>query len=141
MINRVMNYFYSLPAHERKITVPTMLTLLRLVLAPCVVGMMIMHKWGIACLLFLGAAFTDVLDGMLARAYNEKTFLGAYLDPIADKVLVLSVFFTLAFVQSPLFSVPLWFVVVILIKELILIGGSLMMYLRYGTLEIKPTLL
>ena len=108
--------FASLPAHEMRITVPTLLTFMRILLTFGVIGAMIYHNWGTAFVVFLAAAFTDVLDGGLARWWNEKTFLGACLDPIADKFLVLSIFFTLAFVQSPLFHIPIWFFSIVFIK-------------------------
>ena len=139
MIYFFSSFFSHLPSHEKRLTVPTMLTLSRIGLAFFVVGAMLVHQWSLACLLFLIAASTDVLDGFLARFYDEKTQLGAALDPIADKFLVLSIFFTLAFAQSPLFNIPLWFVSIVFVKELILIGGALVVYYKTGSLEINPS--
>jgi cardiolipin synthase len=139
MINYISSFFAHLPSREKRFTVPTLLTLSRIVLALFVVGAMVLHQWSLACILFLIAAGTDMLDGTLARFCNEKTQLGAALDPIADKFLVLSVFFTLAFAQSPLFHIPLWFVLIVFIKELILIGGALVVYYKTGSLEINPS--
>jgi len=139
MIKQGLLFFSTLPAHEKRLTIPTIFTLLRVILSLCVVGAMLLQYWGAAFILFLVASFSDVLDGGLARWWNEKTFLGACLDPIADKFLVLSIFFTLAFVQSPLFHIPLWFVSIVFIKELILIIGSLVVYGKTGSLEINPT--
>jgi cardiolipin synthase len=102
---------------------------------------MIGHYWGAACVLFVGACMTDLFDGYLARKLNQRTFLGACLDPIADKILILSVFFTLAFVQSPLFAIPHWFVWIVLFKELLLVGGAFFVYLINGHIEIRPRLL
>lgn len=133
------SFISSLPLCEKRITIPTLFTLSRIFLAFFVVGAMFLHYWSAACLLFLIAASTDMLDGTLARFFNEKTQLGACLDPIADKFLVLSVFFTLAFAQSPLFHIPLWFVSIVFIKELILIGGALIVYHKTGSLEINPS--
>lgn len=136
-----INIFKSLPAHEKRLTWSTGLTLLRIVATPCIVAAMVTGYWGVAFWLFIGAAITDVLDGNLARWRNEKTFLGACLDPLADKFLVLSVFFTLAFVQSPLFSIPLWFVLLVLLREVVLIVGALIVYNIKGHLEVEPTVL
>lgn len=102
---------------------------------------MIKQAWGIAFWLIIVSSLTDLCDGYIARTFNKKTLLGAVLDPLADKFLVLSVYFTLAFVQSPLFSIPLWFVILVLLKEVILITGVLFLYLKKDFLEIKPTLL
>lgn len=134
-----VQFFTNLPAHEKKITISTIITLIRIGLTPFIVGAMVAHCWGIACILFVIAAITDGVDGYLARIRNERTFLGAALDPIADKILLLSCFFTLAFVQSPLFTIPLWFVIVVLIKELVVIGGACVVYYCTGDVEISPT--
>lgn len=131
--------FKRLPAHEKKITFSTLLTLIRFCLIPCIVAAMITHSWHIAFILFISAALSDVLDGLFARWLNERTFLGAALDPLADKLLILAVFFTLVFVQSPLFSIPLWFVILVLIKELIQIIGAILIYYLKGHLNIVPT--
>ena len=137
----MINFLKKLPPHEKKITLSTMLTLLRIALVPCIVSAMLMEWWGAAFSMFCVAAVSDALDGYLARLWHEQTFLGACLDPIADKLLVLSCFFTLAFIRSPLFTIPQWFVVLVLVKELILIGGSITFYLIKGHIDIKPTLL
>ena len=70
--------------------------------------------------LFAVAAISDILDGWLARYLHEHTFLGACLDPIVDKLLVLSVFATLALFHTPLFALPRWFVMLVFIKESII---------------------
>ena len=133
--------FKKLPAHEKKITFSTSLTLARFVLIPLIVTAMIMHHWHAAFVFFMCAAITDVLDGWFARWLNERTFLGAALDPLADKLLVIAVFATLAFVQSPLFMIPLWFVWFVLLKELVQITGAIIIYNRKGHLNIAPTML
>lgn len=135
------NFFKKLPAHEKKLTASTMLTLVRIALVPFIIGAMVVQGWGTAFILFFIAAITDVLDGNLARWMNEKTFLGACLDPLADKLLVVSCFFTLAFVQSPLFAIPRWFVFLVLFKELLQIAGAIALYNIKGHIIVRPTLL
>jgi len=134
-----LSFFKKLPAQEKRITVPTLLTLSRILLSPVIVTAMIYNKWGIAFWLFLLAAFTDTIDGNIARMLNQKTFLGAALDPLADKLLILSVFFTLTYVHTPLFSIPLWLVTFVLIKEIIVLGGALAMLAFGKPLHIAPT--
>ncbi len=123
---------------NHRITLPTLLTIVRIVFTPFIVAAMIYQQWGIAFILFVIAAVTDLLDGFLARVLDQKTLLGACLDPVADKILTLSVFTTLAFVQSPLFSIPTWFVIIMLAKELVLLGGAGIVYLICGTLQVRP---
>jgi len=132
-------FLKTLPAHEKRITIATLFTLMRIVLSPIIVIAMVLQQWGVAFFLFFVAASTDIMDGNLARFFNAKTFLGAALDPIADKVLLLSVFFTLAFVQSPLFHIPIWFVLLVLLRELVLITGSFVLFFTKGHLEVSPT--
>jgi cardiolipin synthase len=131
--------FKKLPPHEKKITISTALTILRFILIPFIVTAMVMHAWHTAFTLFVIAAITDVLDGWTARWMNQKTFLGAALDPLADKLLILAVFTTLAFVQSPLFAIPRWFVVLVLAKEVIQILGTIFIFRKNGHLTIAPT--
>lgn len=133
--------FKDIPARELRITIPTMLTCLRIFLVPCIIISMIMHLWGLAFLLFVIATITDGVDGTLARLWHEKTFLGACLDPIADKLLLVNFFFTLVFLKTPLFPVPLWFVLLVLLKELIVICGVAFILLSGRHLDIRPTLL
>lgn len=133
--------FKNLPYREKQITFSTMLTLTRFALIPFIVSAMIFNHWYAAFILFVSAAITDILDGWFARWLNERTFLGAALDPIADKLLVIAVFATLAFHQSPLFTIPHWFVLMVLAKELIQVAGACILYYCKGHLEITPTLL
>lgn len=126
---------------NHRITLPTLLTIVRIVLTPFIITAMIYQQWGIAFILFVIAAVTDLLDGFLARVLDQKTLLGACLDPVADKILTLSVFATLAFVQSPLFSIPTWFVAIMLLKELVLLFGAGIVYLICGQLQVRPLIL
>lgn len=133
------HFFARLPAHEKRITVATMFTIGRILVVPIVVLAMILGQWGVAFTLFVSAAVTDSIDGFIARYFDQKTFLGACLDPVADKLLLLSIFSTLAFIQTPLFSIPIWFVSLVLLKEFLQITGAVILYYRKGHLEVRPT--
>lgn len=135
----MLRFLRTIPPHEKRMTISTWLTLARIALVPIIVVAMITSQWGLAFWLFVTAAVTDVLDGNVARWRNEQTFLGACLDPIADKFLLISCFCTLAFVRTPLFSIPRWFVIFMLIKELIIVGGAYVIYLTRGSVSIEPT--
>jgi cardiolipin synthase (CMP-forming) len=137
----MVDYSSNTIPNEYRITVPTILTLGRIFLTPIIVYSMVQQQWQKAFYLFLVAAITDVIDGGLARFWNVRTFLGGCLDALADKFLLVSCFATLAFVQTPLFTIPRWFACIILLKEAILILGSFIIYYIKGTIEIKPTLL
>jgi cardiolipin synthase len=136
-----LHIFQHLPETEMRITIPTLFTLARIIVVPVIVGAMVMGWWGCAFFFFVFACLTDVIDGLLARFLNEKTFLGACLDPIADKLLLISCFFTLAFVSTPLFSVPRWFVFFVISKEMIQLAGASIVYAIRGHLNVQPTIL
>lgn len=136
-----LKIFSRLPKAEKRITIPTLFTIARIVVVPIIVVAMIKACWGIAFCFFTLACITDLIDGFLARLLNAKTFLGACLDPIADKVLLLSCFSALAFIENPLFSVPRLFVLFVVSKELLQVGGAIIVYLLRGHLDVKPTLL
>lgn len=135
------HFFKTLYMCEKRITFPTILTLLRIILAPLIVVAMIKQYWGLAFGAFVVASLTDMFDGMLARWWNDKTVLGACLDPIADKVLLISCFSALAFIHTPLFAIPHWFIVLILLKESVIVVGSVLLLLSGTGFVIHPTYL
>ncbi len=128
-------------AKKWRFTIPTYLTISRIFLTPFIIGAMVTHHWGVAFWLFIIAAVTDVLDGVFARLLNQKTFLGACLDPLADKLLIISCFFTLAFVQSPLFHIPIWFVSFVLLKEILQVMGAGILFSVRACLYVRPSIL
>ncbi len=98
------------------LTLPNALTLLRLLLAPFVGIFLGMESaWAVwtGALLFAAAALTDGIDGWIARTYNQSTLEGAFLDPLADKVLVLSVLLPLSWLEIA----PVWMVVVLVGRD------------------------
>lgn len=110
-----------------------------MLLVPCIVYALVTEQLAYACALFIAAAATDCIDGALARLLDEQTQLGALLDPVADKLLLLSSFFTLAYIDSPLFSIPWWFVGIVLVRELVIVGGVIVCYWYTRQWRIEPT--
>lgn len=137
----MLNFIKNIPHNERRITLATVVTLLRLLFVPFIIVSMVNQKWDMAFWLFIIASVTDFIDGGLARLMNDQTMLGAALDPIVDKFLVLSIYFTLSFIDTPLFSIPKWFFVFILLKEFGLIFGGLVLFYKNGPFNVKPTYL
>jgi cardiolipin synthase (CMP-forming) len=132
----------SLPKHSYLIVVlPTAVTLTRIFLAPFIVQDLLHHNFEQAFWLFLVAAATDTIDGNVARWFGAQSFIGACLDPLADKILLLSCFCSFYFMQSPVFHIPLWFFLLALSKDLILIAGFLYRCFKTGPDIIQPTLL
>ena len=115
-------------------TLPTKLTLMRFVLTFVIMALLFTPGWIpklVALVCFSLAVLTDWLDGYLARRWNQKTPLGALLDPIADKVLVLGLF--LAFVQLAL--IPAWMVLVIALREFVITGVRMFAVSRHIVLS------
>ena len=121
---------------------PNLLTVSRVFLA--VAFIICIVKGGLlylvlATVLFILASMTDYYDGYFAKKHDVVSNFGKIMDPIADKILLISCFATLAFVESPSFSIPRWFVILMLCKELIIFVGAFIMYLVKGHLEVRPT--
>jgi len=101
----------------RWLNLPNLVTLIRLVLTPFIIGDILNGRPSGALTLFLCAAFTDAIDGWLARISDTSTQFGAYLDPIADKVLMSGIFLALGAAQF----VPWWFVAIVFGRDLYLL--------------------
>ncbi|HUK55407.1 MAG TPA: CDP-alcohol phosphatidyltransferase family protein [Nitrospiria bacterium] len=116
---------------------PNLLTILRILLIPVFINLLIYryHAWALAVFLF--ASLTDSLDGLIARLANQRTRLGTYLDPMADKLLLTASFLTLAILQI----IPVWSAVIVVSRDMILILGALILHLTQARLEISPTFL
>lgn len=118
-------------------TIPNFISLGRLLIVPLIIWLILAHHMKAAFLVFIAAGISDILDGLLARAFREQSIIGSYLDPIADKVLLMGVFVTLG-TQSFL---PLWFIILILFRDLLILGGVLLLILFEKDLRLKPSLI
>lgn len=116
---------------------PNSLTILRILLIPVFIGFLAYEHYGYSLVVLLIAGITDGLDGTIARVANQRTRLGAYLDPLADKLLLTSGFITL----STLHLVPRWAVIVVVSRDMILMTGTLLAKLTDSRLDISPTLM
>ncbi len=121
-------------------TISNILTFSRIALAPILVVGIAKHWWKFSFYLFLFASLSDMLDGFVARFFNQQTELGTLLDPIADKFFLVCSLGALSFIDSPSFQIPAWFFFMVVGRETIILIGSLsLMRLREG-FEIHPTL-
>ncbi|MBC6497241.1 MAG: CDP-alcohol phosphatidyltransferase family protein [Alphaproteobacteria bacterium GM7ARS4] len=110
-------------------------SLVRLVSAPVVLWLILESHIVIASMLFVLAALTDMIDGVLARFHNETSHVGVYLDPLADKVLLLCVYVTIGVMAW----LPLWFVIIIVFRDMFIIVGIVMAYLlEQKRADVKP---
>ena len=117
-------------------TIPNMITILRLVLVPGVVLAMLQARWEWAFTGFVVAGISDGVDGFIARQFNQRSTLGAYLDPMADKVLLVSVFVVLGIGGQ----LPLWLVVAVVSRDALIVCGVLLSTVMGHPVEVKPLL-
>jgi|ERR1043165_2417607 len=113
------------------------LTLFRLLVIPLILIAIFYGHHGSALALFLVAAITDAIDGLVARRFNQRTTLGAYLDPIADKFLLSSSFLVLALVHS----VPWWVTILVLSRDVLILAMSLVVMLSTQIRQFPPSTL
>ena len=117
--------------------VPNVLTLLRILLIPCFIGFLLYDHKGTALAVFLLAALTDALDGAIARLFNQKTLIGTYLDPIADKLLLTAGFISLTALEM----IPIWLTILVVSRDVILSVGTLILHVTQTQFSIRPTFL
>lgn len=118
------------------LNIPNSLTILRILLIPLIVGLVVYEHVEYALVTLVIAALTDALDGTIARMANQKTPFGAYLDPLADKLLLMTTFVTF----SMLGMVPVWSVILVVSRDAILLTGTLLAHLTDTAIDASPTL-
>ncbi len=118
-------------------SLPNYITLVRVVLVPIFINLMIYDYYEWAFLVFAAACVSDALDGMLARLTKSKTELGAFLDPMADKLLIISAFITLVLIGR----LHVWLVILVVSRDVILALGSVILYLTGHELKIQPSII
>ena len=111
------------------------LTILRILLIPVFVTLLVYRRATAAFVVFCLASLTDLLDGYIARTHGQKTRLGAFLDPVADKLLLTSAFVTLTYLRV----IPFWITAVVVSRDLILSVGVLVIHISGGTVHPAPT--
>ena len=118
------------------LNLPNFLTILRIVAIPVFLIFLTDGRFGAALIVFVLAGITDALDGAIARLTNSRTTLGAYMDPLADKMLILSAFVVFASMDV----VPRWLTVVVISRDVIILVGYLSLFLLIQQLmEIRPS--
>ncbi|MEX0708685.1 MAG: CDP-alcohol phosphatidyltransferase family protein [Woeseia sp.] len=114
---------------------PNALSLLRIVLVGPILWLIIGGHYPAALLLFLFAGVTDVVDGYLAKQFDWRTWLGALLDPIADKLLIAGLFVTLVYTGD----IPFWLAAAVIIRDAVIVAGATLYHFLIGPVEGAPT--
>jgi cardiolipin synthase len=119
------------------LNIPNTLTMTRIVIIPIFVTSIIYKRYDYSLYLFVIAALTDMFDGLLARLTNQKTALGTFLDPLADKFLLVSSFIIL----SVYGWIPKWLTITVISRDLIITIGWFLLYLIGGVSKVEPSIL
>ena len=117
--------------------IPNSLTIFRILLIPVYIGLLVYERFDEALIVLLVAGITDVLDGTIVMAANQRTRLGAFLDPLADKLLLTSGFVTL----SSIHLIPSWVTIVVVSRDAMLLLGTAVAQFTESPIDITPTFL
>lgn len=115
--------------------IPNLLTVLRIAATPVLVMLLTYEMFPGALLLFVLAGVSDGLDGYIAKRFHYETRLGAILDPVADKVLLVSCFIVLTVMNQ----LPFWLLVVVVFRDLVIVGGYLLLVILEGGVRMNPS--
>jgi len=115
--------------------IPNLLTLLRIAATPVLVMLLTYEMFAGALLLFALAGVSDGLDGYIAKRFHYQTRLGAILDPVADKVLLVSCFIVLTVMGY----LPFWLLVVVAFRDIVIVGGYLLLVILEGGVKMSPS--
>ncbi len=125
----------------RYLTLANQLTILRIVLTPAFVLFVVYDYLGAALVTFVVAGLTDALDGLIARWTGQRTSLGAWLDPMADKLLLVTTFIVLTLPDIPLTNhLPLWLTVLVISRDIVIVGVVAIVNLAIGPRTFRPSI-
>lgn len=115
-------------------TLPNLITITRIFLVPAIVWLLFAEAYLPAFVLFLLAGLSDALDGFLAKHFDWRSELGAYLDPLADKVLLVAIYVVLGIFEH----LPLWLVIMVVSRDVAIVGAVLLSWLLDMPVEMQP---
>ncbi|MBA1156744.1 CDP-alcohol phosphatidyltransferase family protein [Microvirga mediterraneensis] len=115
-------------------TIPNIISIGRLILVPIVIVMIMQQRWAMAFALFVVAGVSDAIDGFIARKFDMRSEFGAYIDPLADKSLLVSIYVTLAIVGA----IPGWLAIVVVSRDAMIVAAVILSWVMSRPVEIKP---
>ena len=119
------------------LNIPNTLTLLRILAVPVFLSLLVDGTYGAALIIFFAAGVTDAVDGAIARLTDTRTELGAHLDPLADKLLLVSSFIALAVLEA----IPLQLMITVIVRDTIILGGFITTAVVVGqSMEMAPSI-
>ncbi|OPH83191.1 CDP-alcohol phosphatidyltransferase family protein [Nitrobacter vulgaris] len=117
-------------------SIPNIITLGRILLVPVIIWAIASNQMEIAFAIFVVAGVSDAVDGFLAKRFNMASELGALLDPLADKALLVSIFVTLGILGA----VPIWLVILVVSRDIMIVGAVIVSWLFNKPVPMKPLL-
>ncbi|MHA1113358.1 MAG: CDP-alcohol phosphatidyltransferase family protein [Alphaproteobacteria bacterium] len=121
----------------RLVNLPNLISLGRLMSVPVITWLIMETRMTAAFWLFVAAGASDAVDGFIAKRFDSRTELGAYLDPLADKALLVSTYVTLGITGL----LPGWLVTLVVFRDLLIVGGALLVHTLRQTLTMRPLLI
>jgi cardiolipin synthase len=118
------------------LNLPNLITIARILLVPVIVWAIASREMEAAFLLFLIAGLSDGADGLLAKRLGMVSELGAHLDPLADKVLIVSIYVALGITEA----IPRWIVILVVSRDILIIGGVMLAWFLGKPIRVKPVL-
>ncbi len=131
---RSTRLFAWYPPGAALLNLPNLITIARILLVPIMVWAIASQEMAIAFFLFLAAGLSDAVDGFLAKRFGMASELGAYLDPLADKVLIVSIYVSLGITEA----IPRWLVILVVSRDFLIVGGIMLAWVLGNPLTIKP---
>lgn len=125
---------------SRLATVPNALTILRLIAIPFFVAATIAGHYNLAFALFVSAGVTDIFDGYIARRLNQKSSLGAFLDPAADKIMMFAAYILYTFRAVIEHRIPVWLTLTIFMRDILIVFFAYLLYTRINVRRFPPSI-
>ena len=117
--------------------IPNVITIIRILLVPLTIWLIITGAYGWAFAAFISAGVSDGIDGFIAKQFDMRTELGAYLDPLADKLLLVSIYLSLGFLQLA----PAWLVILIASRDVMIVGAVLLSWVLGKPVKMQPLMI
>ncbi len=115
-------------------TLPNVISLARLLSVPLIVWLLLSGYFQVEFWLFVGASISDGVDGFIAKRFDRASLLGAYLDPIADKMLLVSIYITLGQMEI----LPLWLVILVVSRDILIVGAVILSFAMANPVQMAP---
>ncbi len=115
-------------------TIPNLISVIRLALVPFIVWTLLEGQYMQAFIIFVVVGISDGVDGFIARRFDQRTELGAYLDPLADKSLLIAMFVVLGYLEA----IPVWLTIAVVTRDVLITAAVLVAFVLGNPIAIKP---